>query len=82
MSERPNRAERRGHSKPEEGFEPAPFIYSKDPWDERRFNRFNPFARSGHGQTSAWEAVAPFLLIAGALALLVLAVWLVRAIAG
>lgn len=82
MSERPNRAERRGHGEPEEGFEPAPFIYSKDPWDERRFTRFNPFARSGHSQTGAWEAAAPFLLIAGALALLVLAVWIVRAIAG
>ena len=82
MSEHPNRAERRGHGEPEEGYEPAPFIYSKDPWDERRFSRFYPFAkRRAAGQTSGWEAAAPFLVIAGALAVFVLAVWLVQAIA-
>jgi hypothetical protein len=63
---------------------PEPFVYSKDPWDERRFSRFNPFARSrgGRAGTSAWEAAAPFLLIVGALAILALAVWLIQALAG
>lgn len=86
MSEHPNRAERRGHSEPEEElFEPAPIIYSKDPWDARRYSRFYPFAgaRSGRpGQTSAWEAAAPFLLIGGALALLLMAIWFIQVIAG
>lgn len=79
MSDFPNRAERRGHDEPEERLEPAPYVYSRDPWDERRFNRFTPWRR---GDISGWEAAAPFLLILGAAALLALAVFLVKAIAG
>jgi hypothetical protein len=75
MSDHPNRAERRGHSFPEEPFGPAPFIYTRDPWDERRFSRF---ARWRSPRTSGWEAAAPFLLIAGRAGLLALTVWLVN----
>ena len=37
MSDQPNRAERRGHGLPEEPVGPAPFIYSRDVWDARRY---------------------------------------------
>lgn len=79
MSDHPNRAERRGHFDDDEHLEPSGIIYSKDPWDERRFD---PFALRRGGRMTSWEAAAPFLLILGGAALLALAIFLVKAIAG
>lgn len=81
MNDPANRAERRGHRELDEGAGPPPFVYSRDPWDERRFNRFNPLFHWKRVTTSGWEAAAPFLLIAGGLAALALAISVVNALA-
>lgn len=69
MSDPLNRGERRGHGEPESERElgPSRLIYSKDPWDERRFSPFDSLRR---GRTTSWEAAAPYLLILGGMALL------------
>jgi hypothetical protein len=79
VNERPNRAERRGHDSEPENLEPSTFVYSRDPWDERRFNKLAPRRFT---PTTSWEAAAPFLLILGLLVFFVLVVLLVHAFAG
>lgn len=77
MDQYPNREERRGHSEPQEWLDPQPLIYSKDPWDVRRFR---PFRRRRGAEMSGWEAASPFIFIAAVflfLALVVIGVHLV-----